>query len=761
MSLGYVLIYFIAAGSSAIVALDVWRHRSIAGGLTLAILMVALSVWAFFSGLTELSTSLDGKLLLVKIYFLSIVPVPFCILVIALQAGGYDRWLTRKYLLLMAVVPGLTLAAVWTNALHHQFWTEVHWVSSPHGQVAEFVHGPLYWLWILAAYTTLVAGLIIFIKSLWAAPQLFRYQSIAIAAAIATPLIGNLMYLFGVTPWPDLDTTCLGFVISGMAISWGLTRLRLFDVVPVAREAVLKSMSDVVLVLDRLNRVVDCNRATMTFFQQPESEIVAQPVGQLFPASPDVVQHLTDGELASLETSIDINGTLRHCDLRITLINDHKNNAIGQLVVIRDVTVERRAARELQSELERSVALRTTQLNESEEKLRQLQRLDAVGQLAGGIAHDFNNLLTAINGYTDLLLKNVEAGHPWHQSLSQIRSAGSRATLLTSQLLAFSRKQILQPRVIDLGDIVSVMETMLRRLIGEHIDLTVSTAPKLHRVMADPSQMDQVVMNLIVNARDAMPDGGRVSVDIRNVTLDAASASLVSGLEPGDYVRLTVSDSGIGMAPDTLAHIFEPFFTTKGVDQGTGLGLSTVFGILKQSGGGIEVVSGLGVGSTFRVFLPKSELEESAESDPLTPDRRAHGTEVVLLVEDEELILVLLKRTLETHGYRVLAAGNGVEALRLASRHRSAIHLLVTDVVMPQMNGPELVRRIRPLRPNLAVLFMSGYNEAMVANQSQLDPDQYFLQKPIDIKTFVDKVRSILDASRIPDGVPGPAPGRA
>ncbi len=380
-----------------------------------------------------------------------------------------------------------------------------------------------------------------------------------------------------------------------------------------------------------------------------------------------------------------------------------------------------------------------------EQQLRQSQKMEAVGQLAGGIAHDFNNLLTAITGYSELTMMRLQPEDPLHRNLEEIKKAGDRAAALTRQLLAFSRKQILQPKVLDLNSVVSGLENMLRRLIGEDVDLRTAPKPGLGSVKADPGQIEQVIMNLAVNARDAMPRGGKLTIETGNVFLDEEYARRHVAVSPGHYVMLAVSDTGTGMDEGTRARIFEPFYTTKEAGKGTGLGLSTVYGIVKQSGGSIWVYSEVGRGTTFKVYLPLvgEAGQEYRRRDEVEEDVR--GTETVLLAEDEEVVRTLAREVLETYGYRVLEAANGGAALLICERHEEPIHLLITDVVMPEMSGRELADRLAALRPEMKVLYMSGYTDNAIVHQGVLDEEANFIQKPFAPRRLARKVREVLD----------------
>ncbi len=382
-------------------------------------------------------------------------------------------------------------------------------------------------------------------------------------------------------------------------------------------------------------------------------------------------------------------------------------------------------------------------LRESEAQLRQAQKMESIGQLAGGIAHDFNNLLTVINSYSDMLLGDMGFDNSFSRSgLEQIKEAGYRAASLTRQLLAFSRRQVLEPKVLDLNETVSNMAKLLRRLIGEDIALVLCPHPKLGRIKADPGQVEQIIMNLAVNARDAMPGGGQLTIETMNVELDSSVHTHPAG-RPGSYVLLAVSDTGCGMNADTLARIFEPFFTTKELGKGTGLGLATVDGIVKQNGGNIRVSSDLGKGTTFKIYFPLIEGEAERITPASTPDEALRGSETILLVEDDEMVRALAQAILERYGYTVLATRNVTDALRLAQEDNRTLHLLLTDTIMPGMNGPALADRVLSLRPAIKILYMSGYADKAFTPTDTWEPGTAFLQKPFTPQMLAHKVREM------------------
>jgi PAS domain S-box-containing protein len=417
-------------------------------------------------------------------------------------------------------------------------------------------------------------------------------------------------------------------------------------------------------------------------------------------------------------------GTLFEEEATISPVRDGTGQVVNYVAVKHDLTDETRLA----------------------QQLFQAQKMDAVGRLAGGVAHDFNNLLGVITGYGEIVQRGLADEDPLKGKVEQILKAADRAAGLTRQLLAFGRKQVLQPRILDLNAVVPDMEKMLQRVIGEDIELATRLEPRLGNVKADPGQIEQVVMNLVVNARDAMPEGGRITIETVNADLDAEYAATHLPIPPGPYVMLAVTDTGSGMDAATQARVFEPFFTTKEVGKGTGLGLSTVYGIVKQSEGFVWLYSEVGVGTTFKVYLPRVE-EEAPLARPAGPGPLLRGSETVLLVEDEALLRELLQETLEANGYLVLVARDGAEALQIAEEHDGAIPIMVTDVIMPGMTGPKIVELMEQVRPGLKVLYISGYSEESVVLHGLIGPGRNFLSKPFGPEALLRKVRESLSGT--------------
>jgi len=494
-------------------------------------------------------------------------------------------------------------------------------------------------------------------------------------------------------------------------------------------EQTVDTVPDPVLVLDEQFRVKRANRATARVLGLEFSQLIGRPCYQ-------VVHGRTEPMPECPFQRMLLTGKEHRCDIEeprlgkvfdatATPLYNSGSAVLGCVEVLRDITERKRA----------------------EEQLRQAHKMEAIGQLAGGVAHDFNNLLMAIIGYSELLLARLREGDRLRKHVQEIKKAGERAAALTRQLLAFSRRQVLVPQVLDLNSVVSNVQKMLRRMIGEDIDLLTVPAPDLGQVRADPGQVEQVIMNLAVNARDAMPEGGNLTLETTNVALDESYTRNHIDVLPGRYVMLAVRDTGSGMDAETLSHIFEPFFTTKEEGKGTGLGLATVYGIAKQSGGHIEVSSEPGQGTTFRVYLPRIEAAYEPAARGAPAEEMPRGTETVLLVEDDVVVCELLREMLQGSGYTVLEAGGARQALRMGERYAPRpIHLLLADVVMPEMSGPQLADHLARVYPKMKVLYISGYTDAAVARHGKLSTKAPYLQKPFAPEVLARKVREVLDA---------------
>jgi len=505
--------------------------------------------------------------------------------------------------------------------------------------------------------------------------------------------------------------------------------------------AVVQSSNDAIVSKRLDGTITSWNGAAERLFGFSAEEAIGQPIALVIP--PDRVDEERKlVELIGTGQHVEHYETIRRrkggTDVAVSIslapIRDVSGRVVGASKTARDLTVQRQAESALRS---------------AEEQLRQSQKMEAVGRLAGGIAHDFNNVLSVVLSYSEMILSDLAPNNPMRGDLDEICKAALRAADLTRQLLMFSRQQVVAPKVLDLNELVSGMDKMVTRIVGEDVDLVSTAGPRLGHVLADASNVEQIIMNLVVNARDAMPTGGKLTIETANVELGGDYARQHLGVTPGPHVMLAVSDTGIGMDPATQARIFEPFFTTKEMGKGTGLGLSTVFGIAQQSGGSVWVYSEPGAGTTFKVYFPRVEADVDAESPPLAP-ALLRGSETILLVEDQEQVRVVAYDILKRYGYRVLVAQNAGEALLLSEKHAGTIDLLLTDVVMPQMSGSQLATRLALTRPTMKVLFMSGYTDDSVVRHGVLASGMAFLQKPFTPESLTRKLREVLQSTAPP-----------
>jgi len=503
--------------------------------------------------------------------------------------------------------------------------------------------------------------------------------------------------------------------------------------------ALFEASRDAIVVADlETGAIKHANPAAFRMFGYPEEELFALKVTDLAPkhefsrvfALFEDVTLVVAGDIPCLRKD----GTIVWSDVNAATIT--MDGRVSRVGFFRDVT-ERKRSEEV--------------LRRTEDQLRHAQKMEAVGRLAGGVAHDFNNLLSVILSYGEMVRDDLTPGEPMRDDVEEIVKAASRAADLTRQLLMFSRQQVLEPKVLDLNEVLSSMDKMLQRILGADVDLVSLPTKPLGRVRIDPSSVEQVIMNLVVNARDAMPTGGKLTIETDNVVIDEAYARAHLGVSPGPHVMLAVTDTGTGIDPAILAQIFDPFFTTKEAGKGTGLGLSTVFGIAQQSGGSVWVYSERGKGTTFKVYLPSVAAAVEAVR-PVAPPRSLRGSETILLVDDDDQVRAVARSILQKNGYHVIEARNAGEALLHSEQHPGTIHLLLTDVVMPQMSGPELAARLARTRPEMKVLCMSGYTDDSIVRHGVMDAHLAFFQKPIAPEPLMIRVREVLESpSRRPD----------
>ena len=493
---------------------------------------------------------------------------------------------------------------------------------------------------------------------------------------------------------------------------------------------------DAVYITTREGRFVDFNQAFLDLFGYSREQLMVLQSQDSYVHPIDRYRFQQEIEKNGFVRDYEVklrkqDGTEIDCLLTSSLRRSDDGTILGYQGIIRDITERKRAEQEMKA---------------LEEQLRQSQKMEAIGRLAGGIAHDFNNILTIIKGYSQLSLSELKEGHPLRENLEGIKKSTDRATDLIRKILAFSRRQVMEMKVLDLNTLLIDLEKLLRRVIGEDIELVAVLAEDLGRVKVDPGQIEQVILNMAVNAKDAMPNGGKLTIETTNAELDGAYARSHLAVAPGRYVMLSVSDTGVGMSPEIKERIFEPFYTTKEKNKGTGLGLSTVYGIVKQSGGNIWVYSELGQGTTFKIYLPREEEEPLEEvREKVVKEELPRGSETVLVVEDEEELRKLAVRFLQKQGYQVLEASQGDEALSIYGRHDEPIHLLVTDVVMPGMSGRELSERLTSLCREIKILYMSGHTNSAILHHGVLEPGVNLLQKPFTPEALARKVREVLD----------------
>jgi PAS domain S-box-containing protein len=499
---------------------------------------------------------------------------------------------------------------------------------------------------------------------------------------------------------------------------------------------VTQSARDAIISIDAQGRVNFWNRSAEATFGYAESEIIGEPIIRLIAESDRESYKNALPTPGAADTKpghvLEVTGirkdqTMFPCEFSLAPLQGPEGTAFT--AVVRDVT-ERKQAQEA--------------LRQRDEQLRQAQKMEAIGRLAGGVAHDFNNLLMAIQGYGEVLVQSLPATDERKSDAEEIVKAAERAAGLTRQLLAFSRRQVITQQALSLDQIVQSTQKMLQRLIGENVELKTEIWPDLSLVLADRTQVEQILMNLVVNARDAMPGGGQITISLRNIELDKLGVAAHPGLQPGDYVELAVGDTGSGIDPDTMSRIFEPFFTTKEGTKGTGLGLATVYGIVQQSNGAIEVQSTVGHGTTFLIYLPRAT--DYGKPAPPKPAATVTGPATILLVEDDDRVRALVSNMLKQNGYTVMLASQGDQALEIAARHHGRIHLLLTDVIMPGISGRVLAERLTVTRPDTRVLYMSGYSDDAILRHGVKSAGTHFLQKPFSHETLIEKVREALSA---------------
>ncbi len=709
-----VISYVCATAVSAGVALVAWRRRDMAGAGELALLMLAVGWWLLASALEAASPDLSLKVAWTVVAYPGIECAPVAYLLFVFAWTRQNGWLTRPRMALLMVVPAVSVAMAATNQWHHLLWPTVSLVDA-WGATAVYEHGPWFWIEAAYAYCLIGVGLMALVVAIYRYPIAYAARIRLVIIASAVPAVASAAYSAGLGASVHADLSSVAFAISGVLGAWAVLRSRLLDIIPVAWSTLVDSLVDAVVVLNPERRIVALNMSA-TNLLGVGGEALGQDFDFALHGFPDLVSLSRQVDEHEAEISIEPSqpgtagaqiptipsASARWLKVRVTRISDGRGLHIGWLVTLRDVT-ERRAF-----EAQRRAA--EAREIELEARLRQSAKMEAVGQLAGGVAHDFNNLLTAIRGFAELHLVDHPVGDPGRDDVIEIERAAERATELTRSLLAFGRRTEVRPTPIDLAEVASDAVVLLRRLVGEHIVVRLDVTTRAACVLADRVQIDQVLLNLAANARDAMPGGGILAIAVKAADLGIGFVEAHPGAHVGSHVLLEVSDSGVGMDEATQAHLFEPFFTTKPPGLGTGLGLASVYGIVKQAEGYIDVESSPGEGSVFRVYLRALDVAPpEMRAKPAVGRAGRDGTETILLVEDETTVRVFAQRVLQDRGYRVLALGDPRLALDTARRDPGAFDALVTDVVMPAMSGPALAELVTELRPGLPILFMSGY----------------------------------------------------
>ncbi len=709
------------------VAALVWPRRSAIGASSFVWLPLSVALWAFGNALEIACLELGAKLFWANFEYLAIVSLPVFWLVFAREYSHGGERLHPRTLALLGVIPLITLALVWTDGWHGLVRRDIALdAAAPYSRISK-TYGPWFYVHLAYSYILLTAGAGYVVRALVRSPYLYRGQAAALLVACGVPWAGNAAYILGHSPFPPMDPTPIAFTVSCVAFAVGLLRWRLLDLVPAARDAVIEGMSDGLIVLDSQDRIVDLNPAACRVIGCTPNQAIGRRADTLWPARPDLTARYRDVLEAQEELTLGEGDQQRHYDLRISPLPDRQGRLAGRLVTLRDITRRRQL----------------------ETQLREAQKLEAVGRLAGGVSHHFNNLLTVIMAHGEFVRQGLDPASPLRPDVERILVASRQAGELTRQLLVFGRRQRMIALAVSVNDLLADMRAVLRHLLGEDITLELKLAADLGDVRADPAQVEQMIVNLLANARDAMPAGGVLAIETADVELAEGASVGYLQARPGRYVRLSISDTGVGMSREVKEHLFEPFFTTKPIGKGTGLGLPAVYGIVEECGGCIEVTSEPGQGTTFRVYLPR--LESAArEVAPADLPPLARGPETILVVEDEDAVRASLVQALEALGYAVLEARDGEEALRLCRGRDGAIDLVLTDVVMPQLGGRELAAQLGREGHGLRVAYMSGHPEDTIDSQGALDEDVPLIRKPFTTKAIARAVRSALDAPRAP-----------
>ena len=794
-------------------AVYAFRHRRVRGAIWYCLLLLAIALWSAAYAWELAAPDFAQKLLALKIKYVGVTALPVTWIGFVLDFVARDRAAVRRATQRVAIVSGLLLLTALTNEWHELFWGRLT-LDPSGALHTFAGRGPGFYLNVTYTYCLLFAGLFVLLTQAVQSPYLYRKRTIILVLAVVLPWLGNVVFVTRSEAAGTIDATPFLFTCTAVIAAVAVFRYRVLEPIPTLLDARIEVIGDGFLLVDRSLRIADLNRAAEAIIRRDRAAAAGERVERVLPDWPSHIEHevrqdltltapdgirtydvritpiqspgerltgyvvllrdVTEHRLADAalrDSELRYRGLVENardlictCDLdgRIVAINQAgldltgyaRDEVVGRTLFdpgSTEVSVLTRDGHTVILELAswqqyrdgvpiaiQAIGRDVTERRRLEEDLRQAQKMESVGKLAGGIAHDFNNLLTAIIGYAALAEAEQTPGTPLHEWIEQIRRSGEQAAVLTSQLLAFGRRQVLRPVDLDLNIVVDDIQKMLRRLIGERIELVVNLAPDLARVRADRSQVEQVIVNLVVNARDAMPRGGRLTITTYNAP------------PPEGYAALNVDDTGEGIAPAILERIFEPFFTTKPLGRGTGLGLATVYGIVKQSGGDIQVHSAPARGARFTVLLPtvSSSIDAPGPQDTSRPRGETSAATTrgatVLIVEDDAGVRAFAAQVLRDAGATVFEAGNAAEALAIAAREARPLDLLLSDVVLPGIDGADLAARLRALRPGLRVLFMSGYTPEEIVVAAALGSDDLLLRKPFLPNALRERVAQIL-----------------
>ena len=704
---------------SAITAVILWSYKHTRLTRYASALVAMMSAATFLYVLEIIDSTLPTKFVWHRFQFITgDVIVPVLWLVFALVYARRDDLLTRRNAALLLVIPVLSMLFAIFNEPLQLIWVSEYVGPAPIYDVRSVGFGGWSFVHVAWVYLVTIASVYLLLQAMGRAPEVYRAQVRALVLALVLPILAGYLNV----PMPDLPVRLIPVAISlgGLLVVWSFMRYRLLELTPIARDVILESMQDGVLVLDAENRVLDVNQTAVSFFNISTRQMIGQPIDQLVDNWGRLAGRLMRPER---QGQLVVNG--RSFDVTSVQLRNQEQEAIGSILTLRDITQQRLL----------------------EEEFRQAQKMEALGLLTGGVAHDLNNVLTVIRSYTDLLLHERTGLEMRPRRYAEaVKKASLQASDLVQQLLSFSRKQVWEPKLVNLNELVEDVVQMVARLIGEQIKIETELVRDPKPVEADPNQLRQLILNLAINARDAMPQGGTLTLRTQHCHVGDGMQTMNGRLAPGEYAVLAVQDTGVGMDEVLQQRIFEPFFTTKGAGQGTGLGLAIVTGVVAQAEGGIVVESAVGQGTTFTIYLPVMGVGlETAVADADNSNTWATGSETILLAEDEESVLELVEEVLEEQGYQLLTAKDAMGAITLSDAYPGTIDLLLTDVIMPGMNGRELAESLRAARPALKILYMSGYTRDVLAQNLNLDHPVRLLRKPFTPEELVNYVRDVLD----------------